>query len=540
MRDSKQLAVALVGADQQDNLALGYLAAAVGAASFRAQLLGFNDRDDLERCIEEVIPLDPAVIGVAIPFQSAIADSIELIRALRTFGYQGHITCGGHVPTFSFRELLAEVPQLSSVIRHDGEETLVELTRQVIGGGPLAGIHGLVWRDGDQIVVEPPRPLVRRLETLAQPLRRRPLQRVGGLPISFVITSRGCIGDCSYCCIRAFNRDAGGPAYRSRPENDVADEVAAVYHRDDARVFLFQDDLFILPNEQRTLRRLDALTSAFAERGVEDARFWIKSRPESLSEEVVAAAARMGTLHLFLGVESASPRQLRVLGRGHDPNDNERAIRLCKDAGIVPSFNLMLFDPDSTLDDVSLGLDFLSKHVDLPWNICRTEVYPGTPLLEKLRGEGRLEGRYDSYGYRIRDEGAEIMFRILRLSFHQRAFACESLINRLITLSFARQIHDSLFPGPRAQRLADALGHLIHAVRRDTLERLYLVLERARTLHLDDIDGVREFALSQAMEVSVLDSCWATKVEELWRLYDFRGVLLYRQRGLEMLTVPVG
>ena len=63
------------------------------------------------------------------------------------------------------------------------------------------------------------------------------------------------------------------------------------------------------------------------------------------------ALRAMGTIHLFLGVESASAERLAYLGRTHVPHQNVSALAACRAASIVPSFNFMLFDPDSSDGD---------------------------------------------------------------------------------------------------------------------------------------------------------------------------------------------
>jgi hypothetical protein len=104
----------------------------------------------------------------------------------------------------------------------------------------------------------------------------------------------------------------------------------------------------------------------------------------------------------------------------------------------------------------------------LPWNVCRTEVYSGTALRDRLEAEGRLEGDYRSYGYRMRDSRAEVLFRIVRVSLHERALAIESLLNRLISLSFARQLDERYFlvPTPKRSRGASSKSGSRHAVTR--------------------------------------------------------------------------
>src|SRR5262249_27530037 len=153
--------------------------------------------------------------------------------------------------------------------------------------------------------------------------------------------------------------------------------------------------------EKKTVERCAALRAGLDRRGVGDVVFWVKGRPETITPGTCAALREMGAIHMFLGVESATAARLDYLGRTHQPADNRTAIAVCRDHGIVPSFNFMLFDPDCSLDDIDATLDLAEEHLDLPWNVCRTEVYSGTALLARLAEEGRLEGDYRSYGYRM-------------------------------------------------------------------------------------------------------------------------------------------
>lgn len=516
----------LIGGDRQDNLALGYLAASAELAGYTVAIAQFNVPADADGAFDVVRSCEPKLVGVSIPFQTGIGATLELISTLRARGYKGHLTCGGHVPTFCYNDLLGDSSHIDSVVRHEGELTLVELLGRLTQGGesPLAGIKGLVWRDGVKVIVEPPRPLIVDLERLAPPRRGPRPFSIGGVPIAFLIGSRGCTGECVYCSIRAFGRDAGGPRFRMRPVEDVADEVASLRDRTGCRIFFFQDDLFIMPRESTTIDRIRALSAALSRRGVRDSFFWVKGRPNSITKPVLEAARELGVLHLFLGVESASARQLRDLGRTHSPADNGHAIALCHEYGLISSFNLMLFDPNSTLDDVALNLDFVAEHLELPWNVCRTEIYPGTRLKDRLEAQGRLEGDYSSYGYTMLDDGAEIMFRVMRVAFHERAFACDSLLNRLISLTFAGQVHEALLSDQRSKAMWQLIRSLSIDVHRDTVDRMRRYLDFASTTSLTNLDEIRDFAVEESFEINAQNARWLGQFDELWRTMSIRGI----------------
>ncbi|MDD5308964.1 MAG: radical SAM protein [Deltaproteobacteria bacterium] len=513
----------LVGPSLQGNLALEYLGASVEAAGHRVRLVSFDTKADAPRCVRSILEFSPDLIGLSIAFQCSVDDQLELARLLRMEGYRGHVTCGGHVPTFCFREILKAAPEIDTVVRHEGERTLVELLDALGRGEEPRGLRGLVWREGGEIAAGPARPLLSDLDSLPTPLRRQSPLVVGGAPIAVMLTSRGCIGECTYCCLRAFGKDAGGKRFRMRSAGAAADEIASAYHELGVRVIILQDDLFILPSERKSVERMNAISQAMKARGVGKVLFWIKGRPETITPSVAEAARELGAIHMFLGVENAAPDRLRYLGRTHSRKDNERAIALCLEHKIRSSYNIMLFDPDCTLEEIGANIDFASEHLDLTWNVCRTEIYPGTPLLARLEAEGRLEGDWRAYGYRMRDPRAEMMFRILRVCFAQRAFSNESLLNRLINLSFTRHVHEELLPGPATDVMSAKVDRLVRDVYRDTVDELRRVAQFAARGGFDDLDTCRDFAVDTAMAINERDNLWNARVDEIGFLLDARG-----------------
>jgi anaerobic magnesium-protoporphyrin IX monomethyl ester cyclase len=529
---SRPLDVVLVGPIQQENLALQYLAASARVHGHRVDVVSFADRSELDAAVASVVSKKPDVVGLGIAFQNHIEDYIALMRALRPAGFRGHLTCGGHVPTFCYRELLRDIPDLDTAVRHEAEQTFVEVLDAIAQGREPRGIAGLVWREGDGIEVGPVRRPIVDLDSLPAPTRSAEPYVVGGLTVDFLITARGCVGECNYCSIAAFTAEVGIP-FRLRKPEPVADEIADVYHQRGARVMFVQDDLFVLPSENKSVERVERMTARLRERGVSDAVFWVKGRPETITPRVCAALAEMGTIHMFLGVENASATRLDYLGRTHLPIHNESAISRCEAAGITPSFNFMLFDPDCTMGDIEATIEMAKMYVHLPWNVCRTEVYSGTELRNRLEAEGRLEGDYRSYGYRMRDPRAELMFRILRVSLHERGLALESLLNRLISLSFARQLHERFFPGAATTHLSEEVRELTAAVRHDTVIELRRALAHVLSCDPTDKTGARSFAVEQALSIGERDLRWRAQADDLWQRLNARGVTLMARRGVK-------
>src|SRR5215213_2401747 len=95
-----------VGADLEENLGIGILAAVAERSGHGAGIVPFNDVTEIERVVTRAMAGDPDVIGLSIQFQHRAPEFLSLSRKLREAGYKGHITCGGQFPTLAFREVL--------------------------------------------------------------------------------------------------------------------------------------------------------------------------------------------------------------------------------------------------------------------------------------------------------------------------------------------------------------------------------------------------------------------------------------------------
>jgi len=207
--------VVLIGADFEENLGVGMIAAVAEAAGHRVEIEPFNSADDAKRIARSVVSTAPDVVGLSMQFQHRSHEFLSLARALRQGGYAGHITAGGQFPTLAFREVLGRGHGVDTVVLHDGEETFVELLAALEQGTPTYDVPGLAVSVDGTIVRTAGRGLRSDLDALPFPKRYRPPSRHAGVPFVPIMGARGCWGSCSYCSITSFYRDAkahgGGP-----------------------------------------------------------------------------------------------------------------------------------------------------------------------------------------------------------------------------------------------------------------------------------------------------------------------------------------
>ena len=503
--------VALVGSVTEENLALGYLHASLLRAGHDPRLIGFPAPDRFEEAAEAVVALAPDVVALSMVFTARALEFVRFASLLRERGFRGHVTCGGHFATLHARLLLEDAPGIDSVLHGEGEEALVDLVGHL---GALHEVAGLTWRLSDGAISHTgPREAPRSLDGRPWPTRPAELDRYLGLPAVAMLGSRGCYASCRFCSIAAWHEELGGPRLRLRSEADIAEELAHLYHARGARLFNFHDDTFFLPKRTASVARIRGLRRELDARGVGRIAVQVKARPDALDEEVVQALLELGCFRVFLGVETNSSKGLEALGRGVDREQNARALRLLVEAGLHVTFNLLTFEPGTTVGDVRQNVEFVRQWDAVPLNLCRTEIYGGTPLEEELLKEGRLEGSYFGYDYRLRDAAAQRAFEVFRVVFRDRNFQGTGMNLRAMALDHQLHLARHFWPGAVTPHLAARVKGLIREVNAsnaDLLERCCAFAEGA-----PDDAAVRAFTAAMLREREALDAVLLERADAL-------------------------
>ena len=429
--------VTLVGPEIEENLALRYLASSLSAAGHNTDIVAFNEPGDFGAVRAHLLATQPAVTAISLAFQWRAKDFLALAVALREGGYSGHITAGGHFGTFAATEILADFPEIDTIVRQEAEETLVRLVDALAAAEDLRAIPGLALRDGDGIhlTASPPLP---DLSRLPRPDRRGAPVACLGHAIAPLIGSRGCYANCSFCCIAAWHeRSLPGRRYRVREVEEVAAELVAMKEERGVEVFVFHDDNFFLPGHSKNLARFHALADALEERGIGRFATVVKARPTDVDPEVFRVLVeRLHCIRCYIGIETDADQGLQTLQRWAQSRHNHRAIEIARELDLFVCFNLLLFDPDTTLEDLDRNVSFLAEAAEFPHNFGRVELYAGTPLLARMQAEGRTRGDWLQWDYDLASPEVDRVFRMTMTAFGERNFGPESLHNHLMGTRF--------------------------------------------------------------------------------------------------------
>jgi len=509
----------LVGADFEENLGLCMVAAAAEAARHRVEVLAFNDGCQLEPLARRILDDGPDLVGLSIQFQHRAHEFLLLARRLRAGGYRGHITCGGQFPTMAWSEVIRGGWGVDSVVLHEGERTVVELLEALAGGRALSGVAGLALPGGRTA----PRRLEDELDRLPLARRYRPHTLHMGVPFIPIMGSRGCWGRCSYCSITTLYRDArvhgGARLLRHRSPQGIAEEMALLGHAAGGQaVFCFHDDNFLLPRPADSLARVRAIREALDGYGVGTIGIIGKCRPDSLTPELARELRALGVVRLYVGVENVSQAGSDHLQRRVRVEQVDRALRACQEAGIFGCYNLLLFEPDATLEDVERNVAFIRAHASQPVNFCRAEPYHGTPLQRDLARRGRLTGSYLGYDYRLEDDRAELLFRVCAAAFRERNFAPSGVHNRYMGLGYYVTLLERFYDDPARvtalAREAEALTRSIALETADFLDEAIAIAKRGA----GDRDRIERETGHLGMRIAEADRLQHARLDEVYAL----------------------
>ncbi|MEV6834715.1 radical SAM protein [Streptomyces sp. NPDC051133] len=225
------------------------------------------------------------------------------------------IVTGGQFTNLKFMLALRDHPEIVAVVRGDGERALPLTLDALAGRGELGSVPNLVWRDGDNIRINP---------TEYVDLEEFPSPTVPGkTPIVPYESMRGCPFDCKFCSF-----PAASPKWRYKSAEKIRDDWTAYAEQNGADVISAMDSTFTIP-PTRLRRLLEILPDA-------DIPRWEGfSRANTLnSAQVVEGLRAAHCYQLHIGFESMNDATLKRMSKRVSVKQNRRAVELLSGSGL--------------------------------------------------------------------------------------------------------------------------------------------------------------------------------------------------------------
>jgi len=329
-----------------------------------------------EQIVGEVQQEKPDIIGISSLFSPYYREVLTLAARLKEAMDCPIIIGGSHVSCAP--EMMLNDANVDFIIRGEGERPLVEFLKAWQHGKGFAGVPNLGYKKGDELfynTIAPNYP-INELPIPDLPDKETGRYLFNGRPITFVLTSRGCPLQCTFCSVRL----TFGSRYRRRTPEDVLAEINHRY-RQGFRVFDFEDDnLTFDKGEIKHLCRL--LLERFHGRDIQLLAMNGISYA-SLDAETLELMRQAAFTHLNLALVSCRQEILAAVGRSHRVDKFSEVVRTAAEKGFAMVAYLILGLPEDSLENMIESLLTLAR---LPVLIGVSIFYltPGTIIAEKF------------------------------------------------------------------------------------------------------------------------------------------------------------
>jgi len=381
-------------------LGIAYLAAVIREKGHEVQLIDRSIKQG-KLVPEDFAPYDLVGISADTP---RYPEAVEIATIAKKAGKR--VVMGGYHVTFLDKEAL-ETGVVDIVVRGEAEEIMVNMLDALEQGSDLSKVKGLTFIQDGRLVRTPVAPPPRNLDAMPFPARDLlPMDKyssmMAGLPITNLITSRGCPFNCYFCSSSKF----GGLKWRYRSAKSIADEMEILYHDYGYRAFAFMDDNFTLSK-----RRVMEFADELERRKMNDIIWWCFSRIDILirNEDMVKRMAEVGAFQIFLGLESHSEQTLDDYGKNVGNKEQDQAIELLHKYGISIHGSFIVGDINETKEMALQTARWVQKINPRVVQFSVLTPYPGTALYNDVEREGRFLHKnwelYDALHATVKTDG---------------------------------------------------------------------------------------------------------------------------------------
>ena len=304
---------------------------------------------------------------------------------------------GSHITVLKDKTFTKE---FDFAVMNEGEYTLVELMNELEKNKNYAKISGLIYRQGDRVKVNPPRPFIENLDSIPFPDRHKidirkyifEVPGKGRIPVATTELARGCPFNCVFCS-EPLNT---GKKLRARSTENAVREMLEVRKEFNISHFFMLDS---------TLTANRKLIEDFCHKLIEkktDITFEGSTRANLVDESLLNLMKKAGLVRLAFGLESSNKKVLSLMKKQVDPDSIREAFRLCKKLNISALCGVMMGNPGDTRETILETARFVRSIPGIRYApMAIATPYPGTELFymakNGMHGLKLLESDYGKY-----------------------------------------------------------------------------------------------------------------------------------------------
>ncbi len=335
----------------------------------------------------EIIAGKPDLIGITC--NSGNMDTVAIIVG-RLKKQNIPVVVGGSHPTVLPEQSLTYTSADMAVVG-EGELALIDLLHAFEGRLDFSEVRSLAWKHNNRIVINSRADLIPDLDAL--PIPDRSLIDRSCYYGDVIMTGRGCPFNCAYCA----SRNIWGRKARLRSVDSIIKELKDIRRRAEASLLVsagdtnnaaplpgrwvvkILDDTFTVI-KPRTMELLDAIIS----NDLNCFEFTGGVRADTLDKKLVRKMRKANFKSVTLGVESGSPRILKLIRKGETNDHVINAVKLLREEGIRSHTFFMIGFPEETQEDIELSKKLILRAQPDHVEINMVTPYPGTDIFPKI------------------------------------------------------------------------------------------------------------------------------------------------------------
>jgi anaerobic magnesium-protoporphyrin IX monomethyl ester cyclase len=341
-----------------------------------------------ERCVDELVKLAPAVVGLsAMTYEAGCLH--EVAKLLKQRLPDTIVVAGGPHPSVAAEDVLKD-PSVDFVVRGEGEFTFAELLKGLEQGRTdWSECMGLSWRKDGVVTHNPDRPPPQKLDEMPFPTwdlidhaKYHKVPRGGVIyahkEFATMFSSRACPWRCTYC------HNSYGKVFRERSAEHVLAEIDLLVTKYGVKELVFMDDIFNFRPA-----RAKAIAQGIIDRGYKLALTFPNGfRGDILDEELVVLLKKAGMYRCMVAVESASPRLQKVMQKNLKIDKVRKIVDFIASQGVMVHGAFMLGFPSETEEEMNETIEWAATSSFHTAAFFRVIPFKGTKLFSQVEEAG--------------------------------------------------------------------------------------------------------------------------------------------------------
>jgi len=302
--------------------------------------LGEHTGETWEKIRNVICYYKPSVVGISVK-TSTFTSARVIAGIVKDIDKDICVIAGGPHVTVMKEKVLKE-DNIDICVVGEGEETLVELLLSLEKKNRLEYVKGIIYRKNGFPVANPPRLMIRELDSLPFPSDYAPqvlyyYESHGVDAFSHIMATRGCPWKCFFCS----SGEIWGSNVRFRSVENIVKEILSLREKN-INFIHFDDDAFGVKSIY-----IKELTEEI-KRSIPGLNWSCELHVNLVTEEHLKAMKEAGCSRIKLGIESGNNSILKVIRKGFTIEKAMQACELIKKYDITLETFFMTGFPQET------------------------------------------------------------------------------------------------------------------------------------------------------------------------------------------------